>query len=196
MGTEAHYTYIKKLHQYSKSDSECKAKFILKNYEQFPKIIAGYESNWAVIIKAEKRYNEKIASGDPGVRIQKSGISNPTMNEAIANLEISTARSENDLRHILKGTDNLDQHVKDKLIIQDMQDDYTIMCNAIHALGNKEEVMFLRYLTREKDALQDLADEFKMDLANFKKQIYSIKKDVILSAVECIDLKYGIIERR
>ncbi|SFG84982.1 hypothetical protein [Oribacterium sp. WCC10] len=196
MEVEAKYSYVKKLHHYSRSDPECKAKFILKNYERFPKIIAGYESNWAIIVKAEKRYNEKAASGELGVRIQKSGTSNPTMNEAIANLELSTARSETDLRHVLKGTDNPDQHVKDKLIIQDMQDDYTILCNAIYALGTKDEEMFVRYLTRENEALQDLADEYKMELANFKKQIYSIKKAVFLSTVECIDLKYGIIERR
>ena len=96
----------------------------------------------------------------------------------------------------MRGTDNPDQHIREKLIIQDMQDDYTIMRNAIHALGKKEEEMFLRYLLKEDETLQDLATELHMDLANFKKQIYNIKKSVILSTVECFDLKYSFIHRR
>ena len=196
MGAEAQYSYVKKLHHYSRSDPECKAKYILKNYERFPKMVEGYQSNWEIIIKAEKRYNQEADKGDLGVRVQKSGTSNPTMNEVIANIEIEEAHSESELRLVLRGTDNPDQHIREKLIIQDMQDDYTIMRNAIHALGKKEEEMFLRYLLKEDETLQDLATELHMDLANFKKQIYNIKKSVILSTVECFDLKYSFIHRR
>lgn len=196
MDAEAKYPYVKKLHHYSRSDTECKVKYILKNYERFPKMVAGYDSNWEVIIKAEKRYNLEASKGDLGIRVQKSGTSDPTMNEAISNVEIEQSQSENDLRVILKGTDDPNQHIREKLIIQDMKDDYIILQNAIHALGKKDEQMLLRYLQRENDGLQDLADECNLELSTYKKYIYSIKKAVIISAVECIDLKYGIIQRR
>ncbi|MBC3805707.1 hypothetical protein GH808_14980 [Acetobacterium fimetarium] len=42
-------------------------------------------------------------------------------------MEIEQAQSETELRIIVKGTDNPDQHIRERLIIQDMGDDYSIM---------------------------------------------------------------------
>ena len=196
MRAEAQYSYEEKLHHYSGSAPEYKVKYILENYGRFLRIVAAYELNWQIIINAERRYHEEEDKGHTGVRIQMSGISDPTMKDAISNVEIQQAQTKSDLQRILKNTDDSDEHIEAKLTIQDMQDDYTILQNIIHTLGERDEERLLRYLHRENEGLQTLADECQMELSAYKKQIYSLKKMVMLSAVECIDLKYKIMQRK
>lgn len=195
MGAETPYSYEEKLHHYSESAPEYKVKYILANYDRFPRIVAGYESNWEVIIRAERRYSQVAEKGVLGVRVQTSEISDPTMTDAISNLEINAAHTKKELFHVLKGTDNPDQHIMAKCIIQDMQDDYEILRNMICMLGQADEEMLLRYLQREDDSLQNLADECGLELATYKKRIYNLKKSVSFSAVECIEVKYGLVQR-
>lgn len=195
MTCEGYYLLGKKLQRYVRSDSEGKAAYILSNYERFPKMIAGYKSIWEIIVKAEKRYNASLDYGNPGIRVQSSGNSDPTMTEAMTNIEIESATSEAELRDILKGTDNPEQHLKERLAIRSMQDDYTITRNVIHALEQRDEELFLKYL-RRKGSLQEIADEYHVELSTCKKRIYRIKKTVMKSAMEYIDLKEQIVLRR
>lgn len=192
---ENEYPYTRKLFGYAKATSFDKVKYIMKNYECFPNLIAGYEANWKIIVQAELRHSHKADRGELGVRVQMSGISDPTMDNAVQNTVLGQAQSENDLLGIFIGTDNPIQYIKEKMIIQDMKDDYMILKNQIHALGAGNEERLLRYLQRKDLTLQMLADESHLQLASYKKMIYGIKKTVITSAVEYIDLKYSILER-
>ena len=194
MDVEQHYSYVKKLQNYSKFDPECKVKFILNNFKRFLKLVDGFEATWGIIVKAEKRYNSAAGSGDLGVRVQKSGYSNPTMQEAMFNMEMERAKTESELGSIVKGTDNPNQHIWEKHIIQDMRDDYSIMVNAIHELDQLDEEMFLRYLKKE-DVVRDIADKCNIQYSSAKRKIYDIRKTVILTAAENIELKYRIINR-
>ena len=189
------YLFTDKLHQYAEASPEDKVKDILKNFARFPQMLAGYKLNWEIIIQAEKRYNHDAHRSTLGMRVQISTISNPTMSEAISNFEIETAHTNNGLHRVLQDTDTPDQHVMEKCIIDDMQDDYKIVQNLIHMIGGTNEKMLLRYLERENISLQQLADECHFELATYKKKIYTIKKAVLISAAECIGVKYGIIQR-
>lgn len=192
---EHEYPYTRKLFGYAKATSLDKVKCIMKNFERFPNLIAGYEATWKIIVQAELRHSHDADRGELGVRVQMSGISDPTMDSAVLNTALDQAQSENDLRHILNGTDNPSQHITEKMIIMDMQDDFMILKNQIHTLGVSDEERLLHYLQRESMTLQELADESHLQLASYKKMIYGIKKTVIASAVEYIDLKYNILER-
>ena len=168
--------------------------YLLSNFERFPRMIARYESNWEIVVKAEKRYNSVSANGNLGVRVQKSGTSDPTMNEAISNIEIQQASSDTELRIMLKETDHPEEHLVEKLIIQDMQDDYAIILNAIHSLDKADAELFLSYLKKEK-SVQEIAAKCNIQYSSAKRKVYDIRKSVIDTAVEDIKLKYSIIHQ-
>lgn len=192
---EHEYPYTRKLFDYAMANPFDKVKYMMDNFDRFQNLITGYEADWKIIVQAEMRHRHEADKDELGVRVQMGGISNPTMDNAMLNIALDQAQSENDLLHILKGTDNPIQYIKEKMIIQDMKDDYMILNNQIHALGAGNEERLLHYLRRENLTLQMLADESHLHLASYKKLIYGIKKAVIASAVECIDLKYYILER-
>jgi hypothetical protein len=158
-------------------------------------LIDSYESTWEIIVKAEKRYNARAELGDIGIRVQRTRNSNPTMEEAIINTELELVKSGTNLKVLVKGTDNPAQRIKEKLIIQDMRDDYSIIVNAIHSLDQKDEEIFLRYLNNEYD-VNDIADCNQITYTSAKSKIYNIRKTVILNATENIKLKYEILNRR
>ena len=195
MKAEVRYSYARHLQEYSNSDTEIKVKYLLSNYNRLPKLIDSYESTWEIVVKAEKRYNASSELGDLGIRVQRTRNSNPTMAEALINAELDLAKTETNLRVLVKGTDNPAQRIKEKLIIQDMRDDYSIIVNAIHSLDQKDEEIFLRYLNNEYD-VNDIADCNQITYTSAKSKIYNIRKTVILNATENIKLKYEILNRR
>ncbi len=185
MKAEAYYPYVKHLREYSQSEPERKARFILGNFRRFPKMIEGYESDWKIVVTAEKRYNTLHEMGDLGIRVQTSGTGNPTMNKAIFETELDNAAGKRDLFSVVKGTDDPEQHIREKMVIADMKDDYSIMKNAIHRLEEVDAEVLLRYIQMEK-TIQEIADELQMNYDSAKKKLQRLRKEVIVDAAENI----------
>lgn len=184
------------LENYYLSDSRNRANFLFEHYKLMPKVLDSLESNLMIIIRAETRHKILQSSTELGIKVQNNRISNPTMDDAIENYEISEAHTERELRNALKGTDNPDLYIREILMIRDTRDDYDLFVNAVRALDKRREEMLLRYLSREMECLQDIAEDFDMRLPSFKKSIYAIKKSVIDLAAEYIDLKSGVTKKR
>ncbi len=185
MKAEAYYPYVKHLREYSQSEPELKAKFILGNFRRFPKMIEGYESDWKVVVTAEKRYNTLHEMGNLGIRIQTSGTGNPTMNKAIFETELDSAATNRDLFSVVKGTDDPEQHIREKMVIADMKDDYSIMKNAIYRLEEMDAELLLHYIRMEK-TIQEIADELQMNYDSAKKKLQRLRKEVIIDVAENI----------
>lgn len=185
MKAEAYYPYVKHLREYSQSEPERKARFILGNFRRFPKMIEGYESDWKIVVTAEKRYNTLHEMGDLGIRVQTSGTGNPTMNKAIFETELDNAAGKRDLFSVVKGTDDPEQHIREKMVIADMKDDYSIMKNAIHRLQEVDAEVLLNYIRMEK-TIQEIADELQMNYDSAKKKLQRLRKEVIVDAAENI----------
>ena len=195
MKAEAYYPYVKHLREYSQSEPERKARFILGNFRRFPKMIEGYESDWKIVVTAEKRYNTLHEMGDLGIRVQTSGTGNPTMNKAIFETELDNAAGKRDLFSVVKGTDDPEQHIREKMVIADMKDDYSIMKNAIHRLQEVDAEVLLHYIRMEK-TIQEIADELQMNYDSAKKKLQRLRKEVIVDAAENIRCRCERNKRR
>lgn len=195
MKAEAYYPFSVHLQDYSQKDPKCKARYILDNFSRFPKMIEGYESDWKITVKAEKRYNFLKEMGDPGIRVQASKISNPTMNQAISKFEEDTATTAKDIRSLVHGTDDPGRRIMEKMVIADMKDDYEIILNAIHRLDSSDENLFLPYIRTEK-TIQEVADELQVQYSSAKNKMRRLKKMVLFTATENIRHKNEIIKRR
>ena len=53
------------------------------------------------------------------------------MNKAIFETELDNAAGKRDWFSVVKGTDDPEQHIREKMVIADMKDDYSIMKNAM-----------------------------------------------------------------
>lgn len=76
------------LRSYRSNDAEGRLAIMLNNYAVFPKIICKAEKKIQYKIKSEKEYLRSHARGELGVRVQTSGTSDPTFNEASTNIMI------------------------------------------------------------------------------------------------------------
>lgn len=70
------------LRSYRSNDAEGRLAIMLNNYAVFPKIIRKAEKKIQYKIKSEKEYLRSHARCELGVRVQTSGTSDPTFNEA------------------------------------------------------------------------------------------------------------------
>ena len=71
---------------YAKQSASGKVDFICRNYPNFKGIVDGYTEGLKYMIEEEKALTARNAVGDTGVRVQKSGLSDPTAKKAINNV--------------------------------------------------------------------------------------------------------------
>lgn len=122
-------------------------------------------------------------------------IGNPTMNKAIFETELDSAATNRDLFSVVKGTDDSEQHIREKMVIADMKDDYSIMKNAIYRLEEMDAELLLHYIRMEK-TIQEIADELQMNYSSAKKKLQRLRREVIIDAAENIRCRCARKERR
>lgn len=68
--------------QYEEANVSGRIEILIKYYPNFIRLVEGYEQSLSFIIKEEKAYKHRQAKGELGVRVQTSGMSDPTAREA------------------------------------------------------------------------------------------------------------------
>ena len=74
---------IRIVDEYATSDIKGRIDIILENYPNFLEIMDGYEESLKFLIINERKAARRRNMGELGVRVQTSGISDKTANEAI-----------------------------------------------------------------------------------------------------------------
>ena len=77
--------------QYEEANVSGRIEILIKYYPNFICLVEGYEQSLSFIIKEEKAYKHRQAKEELGVRVQTSGVSDPTAREAIDNIMIMDA---------------------------------------------------------------------------------------------------------
>lgn len=96
--------------------------------------------------------------GDLGVRVQKTGISDPTANEAIDRVMLSEAIKTGNLDEELKGIECPEQYRREAEVIREMHNDYFLVRAQIKTLPWSDFKVLDSYLNGSHDLLK-LADE-------------------------------------
>lgn len=191
MGTEADvYFYRKDLRRYEKAGPEEKVRFILSNFSGFEMIISSYESCIRISIEEECRYNKRKKEGDPGVRVQDGFLPDPTLSQAVRNIEIDDAIRSGDINRVLEYTDEPQMHRKDCFILSDMRSDYRYTVNAIRCLKPAEQKLYMDYITGKTD-LYRIAEECGIQYQSAKNKIARIRIKVVEMAGKTLFIKYG-----
>lgn len=139
---------------YSAADVDGRIKLMLKNYSQFTSLVDSQESNICVIIKYECECSCHQDRDALGVRVQKSGTSDPTFKAALTSVVIEEAVRKGDLTEIAERMDReeLEIHENEIQTIRHMREDYLILENAFLYLKESEAEILKKYLASECDA--------------------------------------------
>lgn len=182
-------TRVNMIEEYADASIEKKVEIILDNYEGFCALVDGYEKCLSIQIRTEREYNRKGSSGDLGIRVQTSGLSDTTARIAIENVSIQEAIKSGDYESALKGADNIEKHKKEIRTLINMRDDYIIVSNQIHVLQGKELRLFKVFLSGEKE-LQELATEEGMCYNAIWKKIRKSRNAVTAHSLSFLESKY------
>ena len=173
---------------YRMADCEERLEIVFDNFSNFPKMLRKMQKITQYKIKAEKEYIRSHAKGELGVRVQTSGLSDTTANEAIANVMLEEAFTSGEVTDgLLSGIENAEQYAADIRIISIMKDDYEIVAECVEDLEDEDSRLMKQYLT-EKKFYKELACEFNTSYDTVKRRIRAIKDDIRNDIIECIEM--------
>ena len=155
----------------------------------------GYENGIQYLIINERRTNRRNANGDPGVRVQTSGTSDPTASAAIDNVMLSQAFASGDLDKELEDTDNADQYRIEARLIRDMREDYALATAQIQTLSLSEKKLLVPYLQGEKKIIE-IATENNVEYSSVKTCICRARGHLKERVTVFLETKYAFIKEK
>ena len=167
--------------------AEERLNLMFDNYNEFPKIIRKMEVKTKYCIKSDKEYARSRSRGELGVRVQGSGTSDPTFDEASTNIMIDEAFEKGKAdRGILSDLENAGKYEADIRIIGIMRMDYELLTEIIEGLG--DDVSWMKeYLTKKK-MLKEIASDRGISYETIKHRAYELRCDIREEIVECLEM--------
>lgn len=179
--------------EYFLADSKGKIDIILSNYPTFQHQLSGIEKGIKLDIKVDQDFRFRKEKGDLGIRVQTTGLSDPTAREAIRNVELDRAFDENDLEKELEKTSEPDVFRKQILMLHSMMEDYLIIQAVIEALpfqdGNTLNDFFTHQRNREK--LTQVAKDRQIEVRTIYQKVWRVKNRIRMDVIDKFERKYG-----
>ena len=177
--------------KYADADMDERVNILINYYPNIMQLVDGYERSLQIIIKQEREYLRNRAKGELGVRVQTSGISDPTANEAIENMTIEEAIKSGDLSAVTKDLDaeTRELHELEVRTIRNMREDFGIMKSNFFYLMPDEAKLFEKYLRCGRHA-EKLAYEIDVKPTALKQHMCRVRRVVFDQTVGILTRKY------
>lgn len=177
---------------YQKASVREKIEIILDHYPNFDRLIEGLQELLAVSIEIDRSMNRRKDRGDLGVRVQSSGIADPTAEMAIGRVTLLNAINTGNLDHELQNTDCPDEFRHEAETIALMKEDYRVVRACILVLPCDKAHILQDYYTYKSEArLISTEETFN---ASFYTKVYRIRKQIKDNAEKTLAAKYGRAE--
>lgn len=174
------------LASYKAANPEGRFEIMYEHFSFFPKVITKIEKKMKYKIKADREYLRSHSKGELGVRVQTSNLSDPTADEAVANVSLEEAFMTGEAGgQLLKGLENADKYREDIRYISIMRMDYGLFVDCIEGLDEEENLLMTEYLSNKK-YLKEIAVDLNMSYANVKIKLREIKQSLMDEVTECI----------
>ena len=179
--------------EYFKADSKGKIDRIRSNYVSFLRRLRSIEDGIRIDIKVDQDYKRRTEKGDIGIRVQTSGVSDPTCRDAIRNVELERAFKENDLESELEKTCDPNRFRKQLQMLDLMKEDYNLVKTIIGSLALRDEEILNDYFDYQKKRMNfvKIAEDEEILVGSFYQRVWRAKKKVKESAIERFNRKYG-----
>ena len=176
------------LQKYSEADPEGRLKIMMGNYAVFPKMIRRIEKKVIYKIRIERDYVRSHHRGELGVRIQSSGKSDPTANEAIINVSLEEALKTGEYDPgLIRGLENADEYETAIRTINVMRLDYELLTEIIDDLREKDSRVIKQYLLEGK-LFKEIADSEGRTYDAIKKRIEKIRAEIRDHMLDCLEM--------
>lgn len=176
------------LRSYRSNDAEGRLSIMLNNYAGFPKIIRIAEKKIQYKIKSEKEYLRSHARGELGVRVQTSGTSDPTFNEASTNIMIEEAFKTGEVdKGLLKGIKDASVYEEEIRLVSIMRMDFELLEEIIEDLDESDSKIMKQYLV-EGRLFKEIADEEGRTYEAIKKRMERIRAEIREEILECLEM--------
>ncbi len=174
------------LQAYREADAEGRYGILMKNYVTFPKILRKLEKMTLYRIKIELEHGRGKSILEAGIRVQTSGTSDKTANEAIENVLLEDAFATGEVAPgLLKGIDNAAGYVADISMIRIMRLDYELLEELIEDLDEADTRVFKKYML-DGCFFKEIADAEGKSYEAIKKRMDRIRTDLKNDMVECL----------
>lgn len=168
----------KLVEQYGQGNAKERFRLIFKNYEVFMNTVDSYERGIIHLIIKEKEYNRQNQRGDLGVRVQTSGISDPTARKAIELVTVQEAIRKADFSSgLLKDTDAAEEHRREILIINMMREEFDVFEYYLKSLPDKDFKLVYTYIHDRVTSLQ-IAEDTNMAHQTIRNKLCIIQKSL------------------
>ena len=161
---------------------------MINNYAVFPKMIRKAEKKIRYMIIMEREYLRSKARGELGVRVQGSGPSDMTADDAIMNSYLDDALMTGEItRGLLKGLENACRYELDIRTLAIMRMDYDLLKEVVEGLDEKDLHIMTKYLLEGK-YIKEIADEEGRTPDAIKKRIRKIRFGLCEEMLECLEM--------
>ena len=162
--------------RYILADFEERVCIMLDNYTTFEAQLEIELDGIEYRIKEERAYQRRSAKGDLGVRVQTSGISDPTYQEAVENIMIAEALKAMDFNSdIFKDNEEVEAIKRDIYAMEIMQIDFRNMKKQLRVLKPLDRDTLLSVYDEEIE-LQILATKEGIDYESARSRENRAKK--------------------
>ena len=176
------------LHMYSEAGPEGRLQIMMGNYAVFPKLIRRVEKKVFYKITVEREYMRSLHRGELGVRIQTSGISDITADEAIDHVTVEEAiRTGKYDRGLIRDLENADEYETAIRTINVMRLDYELLTEIIDDLREKDSKVIKQYLVEGK-LFKEIADSEGKTYDAIKKRIERIRAEIRDQILDCLEM--------
>ena len=162
--------------KYLDCDVRKKFDFLYENFSILKPIINNYKEAIISDVADMKLYNRKTEMGELGVRIQVSGISNPTQSAAFRNQSIAKAIDEGYLDdEFFEHTDDPDELIRRVTVYHSVNHDFEAFKSKLDELKPKDQKVLKPYLLGQK-TMDDLVEEMEIEYHSAVMRVYRIRK--------------------
>ncbi len=175
--------------RYAEADTEKKVELILSNYAGFTVMIDGFENSLFYLIKIDRKKMKRRDIGELGVRVQVSGVSDPTFKAAEGELTFEKEREKMTFEQLISGTDGQEDYQREHEILEDMRDDYDLVKDQLHALKPDERMSLEPFLEGEVSFF-DLSEKNNLSYDAAKSKIKRAKRLLRENVMVYFDRKY------
>lgn len=176
------------LRRYSEADPEGRLKIMMGNYAVLPKMIRRVEKKVFYKITVEREYMKSHHRGELGVRVQTSGISDITADEAVDHVILEEAiRTGKYDRKLICDLENADEYEAAIKTINIMRLDYELLTEIIEDLKEKDSRVIKQYLVEGK-LFKEIADSEGRTYDAIKKRIEKIRAEIRNQILDCLEM--------
>ena len=176
------------LRSYRSMDAEGRLAIMLGNYAVFPKIIRRAEKKIQYKIKTEQEYLRSHSRDELGVRVQTSGTSDPTFNEASTNIIIEDALKTGEInKGLLRGIKDAAVYEEDIRTISNMRMDFELLEEIIEDLTEEDSKILKQYLVDGR-LFKEIADDEGRTYEAIKKRMERIRAQIRDEILECLEM--------